>query len=176
MTTTTETDLAQLRELFEMWLESRPSFRTTVEVQAAWEGWKANTAVAAMLAAHESCAQMTCGFTSDEDAYESNVCEGIWTAGINAPHRGHGTWDDQIECHGESKEAAEQLRDAVLAALQAQPASVADGFPDAKPFVEIEDTWVGDVSSVQEHSYNEGWNACREAMLDVARKTAKENM
>lgn len=46
--------LAQLRELFEMWLASRPSFRTTVEVQAAWEGWKANTAVAAMLAEHDA--------------------------------------------------------------------------------------------------------------------------
>jgi len=46
--------LAQLRELFETWLASRPSFRTTVEVQAAWEGWKANTAVAAMLAEHDA--------------------------------------------------------------------------------------------------------------------------
>lgn len=53
-----DTDLAQaLRELFETWLESRSSFRMTVEVQAAWEGWKANTAVAAMLSAHESRAQ-----------------------------------------------------------------------------------------------------------------------
>lgn len=46
--------LAQLLELFETWLASRPSFRTTVEVQAAWEGWKANTAVAAMLAEHDA--------------------------------------------------------------------------------------------------------------------------
>jgi len=46
--------LAQLRELFETWLASRPSFRTTVEVQAAWEGWKANTAVAAMLVEYDA--------------------------------------------------------------------------------------------------------------------------
>ena len=58
MTTPTDTDMAQaLRELFETWLEIRPPFRTTVEVEAAWEGWKANTAVAAMLTAHESRAQ-----------------------------------------------------------------------------------------------------------------------
>lgn len=46
-----ETLVEALRELFVKWLESRSPFRTTVEVEAAWEGWKANTAIAAMLAA-----------------------------------------------------------------------------------------------------------------------------
>ena len=41
----------QVRELFLIWLESRKPFRTTVEAKAAWEGWKANTAIAQMLSA-----------------------------------------------------------------------------------------------------------------------------
>lgn len=54
----TQDKLAEaLRELFSKWLESRPAFRTTVEVNAAWEGWKANTAVAAMLNALAAQAQ-----------------------------------------------------------------------------------------------------------------------
>jgi|SRR6185312_50923 len=69
-------------------------------------------------------AQPASEFASDEDAYESNVAEGIWTAGINVLQSKR--WDAKIECHGESKEAAEQLRDFVLATLQAQPASVVD--------------------------------------------------
>lgn len=56
------TDEAALRELFQMWLESRPSFRTTAEVEAAWEGWKANTAVAAMLATAEKRAALLVEF------------------------------------------------------------------------------------------------------------------
>jgi hypothetical protein len=84
------------------------------------------------LAAHDTArAQPASEFASDKDAYESNAAEGIWTAGINAPHPKLGRWDAKIECHGESKESAERLRDTVLAALQAQPASMADGFKTA---------------------------------------------
>lgn len=63
--------------------------------------------------------------TSDGDAYESNESEGIWTAGINLPFRPESifsrskdsVWHSRIECHGESKEDAEELRDAVLTAV-----------------------------------------------------------
>ena len=63
--------------------------------------------------------------TSDGDAYESNESEGIWTAGINLPFRPESifsrsmdpVWNSRIECHGESKEDAEELRDAVLTAV-----------------------------------------------------------
>jgi len=74
-------------------------------------------------------AQPVGNFTSDEDAYESNCSEGIWTAGINTPHPNPklGTWDARIECHGESKESAEQLRDQILDKLSVQPVGVPTG-------------------------------------------------
>jgi len=63
--------------------------------------------------------------TSDGDAYESNDVEGIWTAGISLPFGPESIfsrskdpiWYSRIECHGESKEDAEELRDAVLTAV-----------------------------------------------------------
>lgn len=59
---------------------------------------------------------------SDGDAYESNEAEGIWTAGIDMPFKSESifnrsmekVWHSRIECHGESKEDAEALRDLVL--------------------------------------------------------------
>lgn len=62
---------------------------------------------------------------SDGDAYESNESEGIWTAGIDIPFKSESIfsrskgdmWQSRIECHGESKEDAEALRDAVLSAI-----------------------------------------------------------
>lgn len=65
--------------------------------------------------------------TSDGIAFESNDVEGIWTAGINLPFRPESifsrsmneVWHSRIECHGESKEDAEELRDAVLALITA---------------------------------------------------------
>lgn len=63
---------------------------------------------------------------SDGDAYESNYSEGIYTAGISMGFHENShfagsmdkTWSSRIECHGESKEDAEKLRDAVLAAIK----------------------------------------------------------
>lgn len=63
---------------------------------------------------------------SDGDAYESNDSGGIYTAGISMGFREKSkytgsmdkTWMSRIECHGESKEDAEELRDAVLAAIK----------------------------------------------------------
>jgi len=60
---------------------------------------------------------------SDGEAYESNTSEGIWTAGIDFPHPRLTTWHSRIECHGESKKEAEELRDATLAALRPEPTS-----------------------------------------------------
>ena len=70
------------------------------------------------------------GAASDGEAYESNDVEGIWTAGINLPFRPGSiysrsmdpVWNSRIECHGESKEDAEELRDAVLEAITQPPA------------------------------------------------------
>ena len=64
--------------------------------------------------------------TSDGDAYESNEAEGIWTAGISMPHKPEShfrnsmdnIWSSKIEYHGESKQDAEELRDAILAAIK----------------------------------------------------------
>lgn len=67
------------------------------------------------------------GAVSDGEAYESNQSEGIYTAGIDLPFRPESifsrsmdkVWSSRIECHGESKEDAEELRDAVLALITA---------------------------------------------------------
>lgn len=107
--TENESRLAQaLRELFETWLNSRPSFRTTTEVKAAWEGWKANTAVAAMLAAHERAQP-----ASVADGYAYSCADGFLRVNQGAPVNG-GKPIDAIPFY--------------FAPPPAQPASVPDGW------------------------------------------------
>ena len=54
---------------------------------------------------------------SDGEAYASDTTESIWTAGIDHPnHAKFGHWSSRIECHGATKEEAEELRDFVLEA------------------------------------------------------------
>ncbi len=50
------------------------------------------------------------------DTY-SNGYDGFFIAAINATNES-GTWYNQIECHGETKEEAETLRDTLLVFLR----------------------------------------------------------
>lgn len=69
---------------------------------------------------------------SDGTAYETDT-SGIYTAGIDMPFnagskslsRNDNIWHSRIECHGESQAEAEELRDAVLAAIKPSTTNVA---------------------------------------------------